>query len=207
MTASVESALASGCHRAELTAYCRRMLGSSLDAEDAVQETLLRAWRFSPRFEGRASARTWLYRIATNVCVDARGHAARLPVPVEEVPEPADPVDPGGSDPDPSDRALAGERLRLAIVAAVGNLPPRQRAVLVLRDALAWRASEVAELLGTTTVAVNSALQRAHAALEAIDPDGLPDAVDAPGRDLVARYVAAFASDDVDAIVSLSRAT
>jgi RNA polymerase sigma-70 factor, ECF subfamily len=203
MTAAVDGVLASGRHRAELTAYCRRMLGSSFDAEDAVQETLLRAWRASGRFEGRAPLRAWLYRIATNVCLDALGQTARRPLPVEEVPEPLDPF----GEPDPSDRALARERLRLAIVAAVGNLPARQRAVLLLRDVLSWRASEVAELLGTTTAGVNSALQRAHAALGAIDLDGESEATDAVGRQLVARYLAAFADDDVDALVSLLRET
>ena len=200
MSASVEGVLAQGHHRAELTAYCRRMLGSSVDAEDAVQETLLRAWRASRRFEGRAPVRSWLYRIATNVCLDALGHTARRPIPVEEVPPPKDPC---REPDDPSDRALAQERLRLAIVAAIGNLAQRQRAVLLLRDVLSWRASEVAELLGMTPVAVNSALQRAHAALESIDPAGVSDATVEP--DLVGRYVAAFAADDVNALVSLSR--
>jgi len=200
MPASVEGVLAEGHHRAELTAYCRRMLGSSVDAEDAVQETLLRAWRASRRFEGRAPVRSWLYRIATNVCLDALGHTARRPIPVEEVPPPKDPC---REPDDPSDRALAQERLRLAIVAAIGNLAQRQRAVLLLRDVLSWRASEVAELLGMTPVAVNSALQRAHAALESIDPAGVSDATVEP--DLVGRYVAAFAADDVNALVSLSR--
>src|SRR6516164_10586936 len=107
MSASVEGVLAQGHHRAELTAYCRRMLGSSVDAEDAVQETLLRAWRASRRFEGRAPVRSWLYRIATNVCLDALGHTARRPIPVEEVPPPKDPC---REPDDPSDRALAQER-------------------------------------------------------------------------------------------------
>ena len=204
MMGTVEAALAGGQHRAELTAYCRRMLGSSFDAEDAVQETLLRAWRGSVRFEGRAAVRSWLYRIATNVCLDALSHTARRPVPVEDVPAPRDPSD----DPeDPSDRALARERLRLAIMVAIGNLPPRQRAALIMRDVLSWRASEVAELLGTTTTAVNSALQRAHAALESPDVDSVASVADAPGRELVGRYLAAFADDDVDVLVALSQAT
>jgi RNA polymerase sigma-70 factor, ECF subfamily len=203
MTAAVESVLASGRHRAELTAYCRRMLGSSFDAEDAVQETLMRAWRASERFEGRAPLQTWLYGIATNVCLDALRQTARRPLPVEEVPEPMDPR----GEPDPADRALARERLRRAIVAAIGNLPVRQRAVLVLRDVLSWRATEVAELLGTTTAGVNSALQRAHAELEAVDLEGGSDATDGVGGELVGRFLAAFADDDVDALVSLSRET
>ena len=201
MTATVEGVLASGCHRGELTAYCRRMLGSSIDAEDAVQETLLRAWRASARFEGRSSLRSWLYRIATNVCLDAIGNAARRPVPVEELPEPMDAY----AEPDPSERALTHERLRLAILAAIGNLPARQRAVLLLRDVLSWRASEVAELLGTTTAGVNSALQRARGALDAIDLEHLADAADGVARELVERYLSAFADDDVDSLVSLSR--
>jgi RNA polymerase sigma-70 factor, ECF subfamily len=203
MTAAVEGVLASGSHRGELMAYCRRMLGSSFDAEDAVQETLLRAWRASARFEGRAPLRTWLYRIATNVCLDTLGHAARRPVPVAEVPQLVDAC--GAPEPgDPFDRAVARERLQHAIVAAIGNLPPKQRAVLLLRDVLSWRAAEVAELLGTTTAGVNSALQRAHAALEAVDPEGLAATTGPFGRELVARYLAAFAEDDVDALVSLS---
>ena len=202
MTAAIEGVLTSGCHRAELTAYCRRMLGSSFDAEDAVQETLLRAWRASERFEGRASLRTWLYRIATNVCLDSLGRTARHPVPVDELPEPAAPeLEP---EPGPSDRALARDRLRLAIVATIGVLPRRQRAVLVLRDVLAWRASEVAELLGMTTAGVNSTLQRAHAAVYAIDLDDLSETRDGAEPELLARYLAAFADDDVDALVALS---
>jgi RNA polymerase sigma-70 factor (ECF subfamily) len=178
------------------------MLGSPVDAEDAVQETLLRAWRASGRFEGRASLRTWLYRIATNVCLDALGRSARQPVPVEEVPEPE--VDPR-LEPDPSDRALARENARYAVLAAIGLLPPRQRAVLLLRDVLSWRATEVADLLGTTTAAVNSALQRAHAAVEAIDPERMIAVSDASERELVGRYLAAFADDDVDTLVALVR--
>jgi len=204
MTAAVESVLTSGCHRAELTVYCRRMLGSPFDAEDAVQETLLRAWRASEAFEGRASLRTWLYRIATNVCLDSLGRTARQPVPVEELPEPTDP----DTEADPSDRALARERLQLAIVAAIGILPRRQRAVLVLRDVLSWRASEVAELLEMTIAGVNSALQRAHAAVGAIDVDRLWETCDGGEQELLGRYLAAFADDDVDvdALVALSRA-
>jgi RNA polymerase sigma-70 factor, ECF subfamily len=201
MMTAVEGVLTSGCQRAELTAYCRRMLGSSFDAEDAVQETLLRAWRASERFEGRASLRTWLYRIATNVCLDALGRSARQPVPVEEVPMPTDP----DTEPDPSDRVLARERLRLAMLTAIGILPRRQRAVLVLRDVLSWRATEVAELLGMTTAGVNSALQRAHATVDAIDVDDLPEARRRDGHALLARYLTAFAEDDVDALVGLSR--
>ncbi len=202
MVTPTEDLVASCCHRAELTAYCQRMLGSRIDAEDAVQETFLRAWRASGRFEGRASLRSWLYRIATNVCLDALGRSARQPIPVPEMPEPV--VDPC-LEPDPSDRALTRETARYAVLAAVGLLPTRQRAVLLLRDVLSWRAIEVAELLGTTTAAVNSALQRAHAALEAIDPEDVLQVCDATERELVERYVAAFADDDIDALVALAR--
>jgi RNA polymerase sigma-70 factor, ECF subfamily len=198
---AVETVVASGRHRAELTAYCHWMLGSSFDAEDAVQETFLRAWRAAARFEGRSSLRTWLYRIATNVCHDALGRSARGSVPVEEVPEVSD----AGGEDDPFDRAADRERLRLAIVAAITLLPPRQRAVLILRDALSWRAAEVARLLGMTTAAVNSALQRAHAALQASDLDRLQAASDAPSRAVVGRYLSAFAEDDIDTLVALSR--
>jgi RNA polymerase sigma-70 factor, ECF subfamily len=202
VTIALEDVVASGCLRDELTGYCRQMLGSSHDAEDAVQETMLRAWRASGRFEGRSSVRTWLYRIATNVCLTALGRGTRRPVPTEEVLAPTDP----GDEPDPCDRALGAEHLRLAIMTLVRALPPRQRAVLLLRDVLSWRASEVADLLETTEAAVNSALQRAHAALEATDPEDAPEAIDAPGRDLVAGYLAAFAADDVDALVALATA-
>jgi RNA polymerase sigma-70 factor, ECF subfamily len=204
MPATAEGVLVSGHHRAELSAYCRRMLGSSFDAEDAVQETLLRAWRASGRFEGRAPVRSWLYRIATNVCLDALAHTARRPVPVEEVPES---VDPSRQPEDPSDRALAREELRLAIIAATGSLPPRQRAVLMLREVLSWRASEVAELLGTTPAGVNSALQRAHAALQSVNLDGVSDGADSVAGELVGRYLAAFSDDDVDALISLAQAS
>jgi RNA polymerase sigma-70 factor (ECF subfamily) len=201
MTAAVESLVATPGYRGELTAFCRRILGSSVDAEDAVQETLLRAWRASERFEGRASLQSWMHRIAINVCFDALSHAARRPLPVEDLPEP---VGPGaGGEPDPSELAVSRERLRLAITAAVCSLPTRQRAVLLLRDVLSWRASEVAELLGTTTAGVNSTLQRAHATLAALDPEGVADATE--NEQLVARYLAAFADDDIDSLVSLAR--
>src|SRR5213082_254930 len=170
-------------HRAELTAYCYRMLGSPFEAEDAVQETLVRAWRSLDSFEGRASLRSWLYRIATNVCLDMLAGRerrarpmdlgpAREPVAsnlnalpevtwIEPIPENA--LAPEG---DPADVAVAHETIRLAFVAALQHLPPRQRAVLILCEVLRWKASEVAELLETSVASVNSALQRARATLD-----------------------------------------
>jgi len=172
-------------HRTELTGYAYRMLGSTFDAEDAVQETLVRAWKAIDRFEGRAAFRSWLYRIATNVCLDMLNGRKRRARPmdlgpasvaeatlgqplaetawVEPVPDSA--VVPSGGDPE--EQAIARESIRLAFVAALQRLPPRQRAVLILREVLRWQASEVAELLDTTVASVNSALQRARATLDA----------------------------------------
>jgi RNA polymerase sigma-70 factor (ECF subfamily) len=210
-------------HRAELTGYCYRMLGSSFEAEDAVQETFIRAWRGIDRFEGRASVRSWLYRIATNVCLDmlqapqrrARpmdlGHAgtadATLGPPLPETawiePIPDARVSPAGGD--PADVALARESIRLAFVAALQHLPPKQRAVLILREVLHWRADEVAELLGTTVASVNSALQRARATLATTNAGAArpPEPLDDEKRALLARYVAAFEQYDMDALTSL----
>ncbi|HEX5149402.1 MAG TPA: RNA polymerase subunit sigma-70, partial [Candidatus Limnocylindrales bacterium] len=174
-------------HRVELTAYCYRMLGSAFESEDAVQETFIRAWRAADRFEGRSSLRSWLYRIATNVCLDMRGASQRrarpmdlrpaqsadtpLPEPLAEStwiePMPDARVVPAGGD--PADVAVARESVRLAFVAALQLLPPRQRAVLILREVLHWHAEEVAELLETTVASVNSALLRARATLASRD--------------------------------------
>ncbi|MEU5945711.1 sigma-70 family RNA polymerase sigma factor [Micromonospora sp. NPDC047465] len=208
-------------HRVGLTGYCYRMLGSIFDAEDAVQETLLRAWRGHDGFQARSSTRTWLYRIATNVCLDQlRGRARRaLPMefggPDEPVlaalgapaserwvgPAPDAAVLPAG---DPAAVAEARESVRLAFVAALQHLPPRQRAVLILRDVLRWRADETAELAGASVAAVNSALQRARATLAA--RDGLPTApLDGRQRDLLDRYVASFERYDIDSLVALLR--
>ncbi|MQA93646.1 MAG: sigma-70 family RNA polymerase sigma factor [Streptosporangiales bacterium] len=194
-------------HRVELRGYCYRMLGSAFDADDAVQETLLRAWRGLDGFEGRASLRSWLYRIATNVCVDmARGnrrraHPADLTGNGEDAVEPVPDrlVVPDG---DPADQVAARETIKLAFVAALQHLPPRQRAVLILREVLRWSANEVAELLGLTPAAVNSALQRARATLAAVDPvrtDPLPQ----PKNALLMRYVDAFERFDLDALTAL----
>ncbi len=204
--------------RPELLAHCYRMLGSVHDAEDLVQETYLRAWRAFDRFEGRSSLRTWLYKIATTVCLTALKNRRRRPMPTglggssspgddiaarTEVPwlEPVPDAMVGAGDP----AAIVTDRetIRLALVAALQQLPPRQRAVLILRDVLAWRAAEVAELLDTTPTAVNSVLQRARAQLDEVAPDEITEP-DAPERrELLNRYVVAFEAKDVPAIVRL----
>jgi RNA polymerase sigma-70 factor (ECF subfamily) len=210
-------------HRAELTAHAYRMLGSAFEAEDAVQETLLRAWRSLDRFEGRAALRTWLYRITTNVCLDMlRGRRRRaLPMDLgpartadaplgEALPEvtwlepiPDARVLPAGGD--PAEVAEARESIRLAFVAALQHLPPRQRAVLILREVLRWKATEVAELLDTTVASVNSALQRARAGLAASDvaATGTSEPADDQQRALLARYVDAFERYDMDSLTAL----
>ncbi len=210
-------------HRLELTGYCYRMLGSAFEAEDAVQETLLRAWRGFARFEGRAALRSWLYRIATNVCLDmlsgrerrarpmdlgpARTVDAPLGAPLTEAtwlqPIPDSRVLPVAGD--PAELALSRETMRLAFVAALQHLPPRQRAVLILRDVLRWQASEVAELLDSSVASVNSALQRAHSTLAARDlsPSDAFQPLDEAQRALLARYVDAFERYDIDSLTSL----
>ncbi len=209
-------------HRSELTAYCYRMLASPFEAEDAVQETMLRAWRSLDRFEGRASLRSWLYRIATNVCLDMLGGRERRARPMDLGParEPVEsnlnalpevtwiePVPDGLvlSEGDPAEVAVARETIRLAFVAALQHLPPRQRAVLILCEVLRWKASEVAELLETSVASVNSALQRARATLEAadVDPGAPAGELDESDRELLARYVAAFEAYDIDALTAL----
>ncbi len=212
-------------HRVELTAYCYRMLGAAFEAEDAVQETFIRAWRSFDRFEGRSQLRSWLYRIATNVCLDMRGASQRRARPMDlqpastadrPLPEPRaestwiEPVPDervvvaGG---DPAEVAEARESVRLAFVAALQHLPPRQRAVLILREVLHWRAEEVAELLDTTVASVNSALQRARATLgqRQLRDDTPSGALSDEQRDLLARYVRAFESYDMSALTSLLR--
>ena len=198
-------------YRVELTGYCYRMLGSSFEAEDAVQETMVRAWRSLDRFEGRAALRSWLYRIATNVCIDMLNGRKRRALPVDLGPA-QEPVEsnlhtlPAAEwiqpvpdalvvpDGDPADVAVARETIRLALVAALQHLPPRQRAVLILCEVLRWQAAEVAELLDTSVASVNSALQRARATLAAGDVSlqTTPAEPDEADRELLARYVDAF---------------
>ncbi|MFI7576673.1 sigma-70 family RNA polymerase sigma factor [Micromonospora sp. NPDC049497] len=210
--------------RNELTGYCYRMLGSGFEAEDAVQETLLRAWRSYDRYDAsQASLRTWLYRIATNVCLDLLRGARRRALPmdlgapalagpglgepvsewvlVQPVPESL--VLPAAAD--PAEQAVRRETVRLAFVAALQHLPPRQRAVLILRDVLCWTTEEVADLLDTSLPAVTSALQRARTTLRTVEvPPGEPWRPSDPDqRDLLARYCAAFERHDVAALVAL----
>ena len=209
-------------HRAELTAYAYRMMGSAFEAEDAVQETLLRAWRSYDGFEGRAELRSWLYRIATNVCLDMLNGRQRRARPMDLAPPqsadtplpdalPEDrwlqPIPDGRVLPeesDPAELAVARDSIRLAFVAALQHLPPRQRAVLILREVLRWKATEVAQLLETTVASVNSALQRARAALAAADVTATgPQPMDEDQKALLARYVDAFERYDLDSLTSL----
>ena len=187
-------------HRAALTRRCTRMLGSRAEAEDAVQETLLRAWRHHARFQGRCRLDSWLYRIATNVCVDMLNARSKQAEPVDPASLQGVPLE-GAADQDPAEQTLTNEAFRLALVVAIERLPARQRAVLTLREVFGWRASEVAELLGITAAAVNSLLQRARASLEPGGPH-----VRGPSRvnladsreDLLASFLAAFGSYQVD---------
>jgi RNA polymerase sigma-70 factor (ECF subfamily) len=209
-------------YRRELLAHCYRMTGSLHDAEDLVQETLLRAWKAFDRFEGKSSMRTWLHRIATNTCLTALEGRQRRPLPTglggsssdptaelverREVPW-LEPLPDLADDPaDPSVIVGSRESVRLAFVAALQHLSPRQRAVLLLRDVLQWKSAEVAAAIGTTTVAVNSLLQRARSQLETVRPSSgdrlaAPDSTEA--RDLLDRYIAAFESYDIDRLVEL----
>jgi RNA polymerase sigma-70 factor (ECF subfamily) len=202
-------------HRRELTAHCYRMLGSPFEAEDAVQETLLRAWKNLDRFEGRSALRSWLYKIATNVCLDQLEGRERRARPMDLGPagEPVienlgtpevpwlQPV-PDSLVADPAETVASRETIRLAFVAALQHLPPRQRAVLILCEVLRWKATEVAELLETSVASVNSALQRARATLEQteLSPES---SFDEPDRELLDRYVAAFEAYDLDALTAL----
>jgi RNA polymerase sigma-70 factor, ECF subfamily len=208
-------------YRKELTGYCYRMLGSAFDAEDAVQETFVRAWRSFDRFEGRSSVRSWLYRIATNVSLDMLSGRERRARPMDLGPsrEPVvenlsalpevtwiEPIPDARvvSDGDPAEVAVAHETIRLAFVAALQHLPPRQRAVLILCEVLRWQASEVAELLETSVASVNSALQRARATLEATNLTTDAElSVDTADAELLERYVEAFERYDMEALTAL----
>jgi RNA polymerase sigma-70 factor, ECF subfamily len=211
-------------HRRELTGYCYRMLGSPFEAEDAVQETMLRAWRGLDRFEGRAALRSWLYRIATNVCLDALDGRNRRARPMDLGParEPIEanlntqpevtwmePVPMGlVASEDPAQMVEERETLRLAFVAALQHLPPRQRAALILCEVLRWKATEAAELLDTSVAGINSALQRARATLDTSAPtttDAVPE-MDPEQRELLARYVEAFEAYDMDRLTEVIRA-
>jgi RNA polymerase sigma-70 factor (ECF subfamily) len=212
-------------HRRELTGYCYRMLGSAFDAEDAVQETMVRAWRSLDRLQGAGALRSWLYRIATNVCLDALDGRKRRALPVDLSEDSFAPVEasldgvlPDGAwvEPaldrqvlpvggDPADLAVQKESVRLAFVAALQFLPPRQRVVLILRDVLRWKADEVAGLLETSVAAVNSALQRARATLatqQAAEEPAAPTVAD-DQADLLDRYLDAFSRYDMEALVAL----
>jgi RNA polymerase sigma-70 factor (TIGR02960 family) len=194
-------------HRAELQVHCYRMVGSMQDAEDLVQETLLAAWRSMDTFEGRASLRSWLYRIATNQSLNALRARSRRPheVPVMDAPEPTRRIEPSWLEPYPDDPEAtyeAKESIELAFIAGLQDMPARQRAALVLRDVLGFRTAEVAEMLGTTSTAVKGALQRARAALRK-PPTRPPRPDSARERRLVARFADAVQSGDVDAVVAL----
>ena len=209
-------------YRRELTGYCYRMLGSGFEAEDAVQETMLRAWRKAEDFQGRSSVRSWLYRIATNVCIDMQRSVQRRARPMEFGPASAPdesnlgplmvdsawvtPFPDGGASDlsaDPADVTEYRESIRLAFVTALQHLPARQRAALVLCEVLRWPVAEAAELLDTTTAAVNSALQRARATLGALPSEPMVAVLDEPDRLLLDRYLAAFEAYDIDALVQL----
>jgi RNA polymerase sigma-70 factor (ECF subfamily) len=211
-------------HRTELTRYCYRMLASPFEAEDAVQETMIRAWRSYERFEGRAALRSWMYRIATNVCFDMLNGRSRRARPMDlsgaGAPEGANlntlpevtwieplPTDASAAEADPAEVAVAHETMRLAFVAALQHLPPRQRAALILCEVLRWKASEAAELLDTSVASINSALQRARATIEAsgISSTDAAPAMETPQRELLDRYVKAFESYDMEALTSLIR--
>jgi RNA polymerase sigma-70 factor, ECF subfamily len=209
--------------RRELTVHCYRMLGSVQEAEDLVQETYLRAWRGIHSFENRSSVRTWMYRIATNVCLTALNGRDRRPMPTGLGQPSSDPYDPldsrpevtwlepvpdsvvwGGSADDPAAEVVDRESVRLAFIAALQHLTPPQRAILILRDVLAWQASEVAELLNLSTAAVNSSLQRARAQVHKLDPESPEEPLDDEhAKELLADYVAAFENYDVKRIVEL----
>jgi RNA polymerase sigma-70 factor, ECF subfamily len=225
MTVSEDFSSLTGRFRGELLAHCYRMMGSAEEAEDLVQETYLRAWRSYDGFEGRSSVRTWLYRIATNVCLTAIERRGRRPLPSglggpaedpeaqlvagPEVPwlQPLPDALLAGEQEDPAAAAASRAGIRLALVAALQYLPARQRAVLILRDVLEWPAAEVASLLGTTTTAVNSGLRRARAQLAKALPaeDELAEPAEPGRRAVLDRFAAAFENADAGALAELLR--
>ncbi|MEP6561825.1 MAG: sigma-70 family RNA polymerase sigma factor [Nakamurella sp.] len=211
-------------YRRELAGYCYRMLGSTFETDDAVQETMVRAWRALGKFDGRSSLRTWLYRIATNVCLDLLNGRNRRALPMDLGPA-SPPVAASLGQPrseavwiqpvlnssvlpangDPADLAVGRDTIRLAFIAALQHLPPRQRAVLILREVLRWSAIEAAELLDTTVASVNSALQRARATISSVGPDSEDrfDPMNEEQKDLLARYLQAFTAYDIESLVAL----
>jgi RNA polymerase sigma-70 factor, ECF subfamily len=214
--------LVDGQYRRELTGYCYRMLGSGFEADDAVQETMLRAWRAADGFEGRSSVRSWLYRIATNICLDMlRGRQRRaLPIDLGPASPPVEamlgdwhpddvwisPISDAKVMPengDPADIAVARDTIRLAFVTALQHLPARQRATLIMCEVLKMPAAEAADTLGTSVAAVNSALQRARATLAALPEEQRPVSVDADQSELLAKYVDAFQRYDMEQLVAL----
>jgi RNA polymerase sigma-70 factor (ECF subfamily) len=222
LTSDIEREIES--YRRELTGYCYRMLGAGNEAEDAVQETMVRAWRSIDGFEGRSSLRSWLYRIANNVCVDMHRSPQRRARPMEMGPSSTNAEAVLGAplaestwiqpiaderviavDGDPAELATARESIRLAFVAALQHLPPKQRSALILCEVLRWQATEVAELLDTTVASVNSALQRARATMAAMPIESLDPTVDPQHQVLLARYVDAFERYDIPALVGLLR--
>jgi len=207
-------------HRTALTGHCYRMMGSAVDADDAVQETMVRAWRSLDRFDGRSSLRTWLYRIATNVCLDLLAQRARRARPTESGPagtvddplttmprthwlEPVPDAHALPADADPSELIILRQSIHLAFVAALQHLPPKQRAVLLLAEVLGWSAAEIAQSLDTSVASVNSALQRARATLGSRDVTDARQPLSEAQSKLVQRYVDAFLRYDVDALVAL----
>jgi RNA polymerase sigma-70 factor (ECF subfamily) len=209
-------------HRSALTGHCYRMLGSPADAEDAVQETMVRAWKSLDRFEGKSSLRTWLYRIATNVCLDALAARGRRGRPAEEGPagtvedalvtkprthwlEPVPDAMAIPSDDDPFQQAAMRQSIRLAFVAALQHLPPKQRAALILAEVLGWSAAEIASCLEITVAATNSALQRARATMASRNVAASGDELTDQEMNLLDRYVEAFHRYDVDGLVALLR--
>ena len=206
MTLSTAAVLEATRDRRELVGYCSKILGSAFDADDAVQETMVRAWTRRDSFEGRSSVHSWLYRIATNVCFDMLRRRSRRAVPVdldglEVLPHDQDLQ----AEADPADIVAGNDELQLAVMVALQALPARQRAVLILREVLRWSAPEVADLLGTTVASVNSALQRARATLAARPAATTPPPLHAHQQLLLVDYVAAFEGYDVASLVALAQ--